>query len=169
MTNDLAWTSSGPATAPHCAYCGHRIEADTAAIDRFGERFCSDAHAEHFAEGVRAARIEAAARRNETAGGGHGATARSLPPAGERTWRDTLRRGACWGAPLLLLLAMPLFWSGSSLGAAGGSLLSVLAVLACPLGMYFMMRAMGGMQHGAPRGEAEARQQPPPPARQGGR
>jgi hypothetical protein len=36
-------------------------------------------------------------------------------------------------------------WSGSSVAAAGGSLLSVVALLACPLGMFFMMRAMVGM------------------------
>ncbi|MGH7307433.1 MAG: hypothetical protein ACREK6_01930 [Candidatus Rokuibacteriota bacterium] len=158
--------ATGPATEPHCAYCGRRIEADTPAIDRFGEQLCSETHAEHFAESVRVARIEAAARREETAGRAPTATVCSLPPAGQRTWRDTLRRGACWGAPLLLLLAMPLFWSGSSLwsggslGAVGGSLLSVLALLACPLGMYLMMRAMGGMQHGGSREDETSRARP---------
>jgi len=62
---------------------------------------------------------------------------------------DYLKQGACWGAPLLLLLAIPLFWSGSATAATGGSILSVLALLACPLGMFFMMRAMGNMGHGA--------------------
>jgi hypothetical protein len=55
-----------------------------------------------------------------------------------------VKRAACWGAPLLMLLAIPLVWSGGW-AAAGGSLLSVLALLACPLGMYFMMRAMTNM------------------------
>jgi hypothetical protein len=68
-----------------------------------------------------------------------------------------LKRGACWGAPLLLLLALPLLWSGSGVAATAGSLLSVLAVLACPLGMYFMMRGMMSMRHregqARPRGE----------------
>ena len=69
-------------------------------------------------------------------------------------WRDLLKRAACWVAPVLLLLAIPLIWSGGW-AAAGGSLLSVLAVLACPLGMYFMMRSMGSTQHqhGAPEAE----------------
>jgi len=171
MPNDAARTMTEPATEPHCAYCGHRIEADTAVIERFGEPFCSEGHAEQFTQGVRAARIEAAARQEEVAGREpQTPPACSLPPPGQRTWRDTLRRGACWGAPLLLLLAIPLFWSGSALGTAGGSLLSVLALLACPLGMYFMMRAMGGMPHGgSPEDEASRARQAPGSARQGGR
>lgn len=72
-----------------------------------------------------------------------------MPPAGQRGWKDYLKRGACWGAPLLALLAIPLFWSGGNAAAAGGSILSALALLACPVGMYFMMRAMGNMNHGA--------------------
>ena len=49
----------------------------------------------------------------------------------------------CCGAPLLLLLAIPLLGSiFGSLAALGTGLLSLAAVLACPLGMYFMMRMM---------------------------
>jgi hypothetical protein len=55
---------------------------------------------------------------------------------------------------VLLLLAIPLLWSGGW-AAAGGSLLSVLAFLACPLGMYFMMRSMTSMQHRPGASEAE--------------
>ena len=121
-----------------CGYCGHRVEADAAVPERFGERFCSEAHAEEFSAGVRAARIQAAAR---TDGPG---SACALPPARQRTWKDYLKRYACWGAPLLLLIAIPLFWSGGTVAVAGGSLLSALALLACPLGMYFMMRMMMG-------------------------
>lgn len=135
MRNADTRTAAEQAAEPHCAYCGQRIDA-APTIERFGEWFCSDAHAEQFVEGVRAARIEVAARRDTTDACG------SLPPAGQRTWKDYVKRNACWGAPLLLLLAIPLFWSGGALAAAGGSLLSLLAVLACPLGMYFMMRAM---------------------------
>ena len=76
------------------------------------------------------------------------APACALAAGGRRTWKDYLERGACWGAPLLLILAIPLFWSGGTAAAAGGSILSVLALLACPLGMFFMMRAMGNMSHG---------------------
>ena len=124
----------------HCGYCGSRVQDDTR-IERFGERFCSDAHADEFVAGVRAARIQTANQMPVSMGCG-------LPTGGRQTWKDYLKRGACWGAPLLLLLAIPLFWSGGATAAAGGSLLSLLAVLACPVAMYFMMRSMSGMDSG---------------------
>ncbi|HXH23676.1 MAG TPA: hypothetical protein VNI78_00415 [Vicinamibacterales bacterium] len=127
----------------HCGYCGRPITDDVVS-DRFGERFCSETHADEFATGVRAARIDAAARRVDV--GDRRTTACPVLPAGQQGWRFRLKRAACWGAPLLLLLAIPLFWAGGW-AAAGGSLLSVLALLACPLGMYFMMRTISGMQH----------------------
>jgi hypothetical protein len=137
-------------TAPPCAYCGHAIAGDLGAPARFGEHFCSEEHAEEFVARVRAARIEAAANlggnRSEDQGG------RSVAP-GQQSWRDALKRSACWAAPVLLLLAVPLFWSGGW-GAAGGSILSAIAFLACPLGMYFMMRGMKSMP-GQGGGEAE--------------
>ena len=46
----------------HCAYCGHAATGGAPAIERFGEQFCSEPHAEEFAARVRAARIQAAAR-----------------------------------------------------------------------------------------------------------
>ena len=147
-------TETRTPTEPHCAYCGQRIEPSPI-IERFGERFCSAPHAEEFTEGVRAARIETAARR--------AADACSLPPAGQRTWQDYVKRNACWGAPLLLILAIPLFWSGGAVAATGGSLLSLLAVLACPVGMYFMMRAMmpAHREGGPPAGQADSTRQEP--------
>src|SRR5687768_1977905 len=137
----------------HCAYCGHTL-GEEAISERFGERFCSEAHAEEFVAGVRTARVEAAAR-SETAGAPSrpGREAMCGPrPSGQRTWANYLKRGACWGAPLLFVLAIPLIWSGGW-AATGGSVLSVLALLACPLGMYFMMRGMSTMQRreGQPR------------------
>jgi hypothetical protein len=141
------------AAPSHCGYCGHPIAEDAAVPQRFGESFCSDEHADEFATGVRAARIDAAARRIGV--NDRPATACAVPPAGQHGWRARLKRGACWGALVLLLLAMPLLWTGGW-AAAGGSLLSVLALLACPLGMYFMMRSMSGMQQapGAPARDA---------------
>ncbi len=127
-------------TARHCAYCGHALADDTPGLERFGEPFCSEAHAEEFAEGVRAARIQAAARSDAPG------SACAISPASQSGWRDLLKRAACWGAPVLLLLAIPLIWSGGW-AAASGSLLSVLALLACPLGIYFMMGSIGGMPH----------------------
>ena len=97
-----------PAAPSHCGYCGLHIDDEVAAPSRFGERFCSERHADEFATRV----------------------------------------------PALLLLAMPLVWSGGW-AAAGGSLLSVLALLACPLGMYFMMRSKTSMQHRHGAREAE--------------
>ena len=125
----------------HCGYCGLAVRDGSPVIERFGEQFCTAVHAEEFAVGVRSARMHAAAR-TET-----GATSCAMPSAGQQSWKDYLKRGACWGAPLLLLLAIPLFWTGSPTAATGGSILSALALLACPLGMYFMMRAMGNMNH----------------------
>lgn len=133
----------------HCAYCGHALSEEAPAIERFGERFCSEIHAGEFAAGVRAARMQAAALTEPAS------TACALPAAGQRTWKDYVKRGACWSAPLLVLLAVPLFWSGNAAAATGGSILSVLALLACPLGMYFMMRAMTSMDHGAKPRERE--------------
>ena len=130
-------------TAEYCAYCGHAVATEGPVIERFGQRFCSEPHAEDFAAGVRASRMEAAAKAEPAPPGSCGVLQTSRP-----TWTHRLKRGACWGAPLLLLLAIPLFWSGSPAAAVGGSVLSALALLACPLGMYFMMRAMGSMSHG---------------------
>jgi hypothetical protein len=136
-----------PASTKHCAYCGHSIDASDSP-ERFGERFCSDAHAEQFATGVRTARMEVAARATPNPGSATAtpASGHAPPPAGQRHWTDYAKRAACWGAPLLLLLSLPLVWTGGW-AVAGGSLLSVAALLACPLGMYFMMRGMANMQH----------------------
>src|SRR5438093_12761625 len=138
-----------PGLGRYCAHCGHAMGADAPTIQRFGERFCSEAHAEEFTAGVRAARIQAAAETDAAP------TACAMPSPHQRTWKDYLKRGACWGAPLLLLLAVPLFWTGNATAATGGSILSVLALLACPLGMFFMMRAMGSMGQGQRPGEKD--------------
>lgn len=146
-----------PAAPSHCGYCGHPLADDAPAPQRFGERFCSEPHADEFATGVRAARVDAAARRvdlDASLVATHG-TACALPSAGKRRWRDRVKRVACWGAPVLLLLAMPLIWAGGW-AAASGSLLSMLALLACPVGMYFMMRSMMNMQQGPSAPDATA-------------
>lgn len=46
----------------------------------------------------------------------------------------------CCAAPLLILAAVAFF--GISLGALASGFFSVAALLACPLGMYLMMRMM---------------------------
>ena len=146
-----ALNEKATAAGRHCAYCGHALTGERPMIERFGEPFCSESHAEEFAAGVRAARMQTVARTEPAA------TACALAPAGQRTWKDNVKRGACWAAPLLVVLAIPLFWSGNAAAATGGSILSVVGLLACPLGMYFMMRAMGNMNHGGqPREKDDA-------------
>lgn len=77
--------------ATHCGYCGRTISPDLDAPERFGERFCSNAHADDFVAGVRAARIESVARTESRADQGAKC---GLLPTGQRTWRDDLKRGA---------------------------------------------------------------------------
>ena len=136
--------------AASCAQCGAGIPAETPIVERFGERFCSADHAEQFVDAVRASRVTDAARREASPGACH------LPIGGQMPWKDRLKRSACWAAPLLVLVAIPLLWSGSSLAAAGGSALTLLAALACPLGMFFMMRAMMPQHRNGPSDGSKA-------------
>jgi hypothetical protein len=46
----------------------------------------------------------------------------------------------CCGTPLVLVAAIAFF--GLSLGAIASGALSVVALLACPVGMFLMMRMM---------------------------
>ena len=62
-------------------------------------------------------------------------------PVERKGWlKGPLGMAICCGAPLLLVAAISLF--GLSLGAIASGLLSFAAVLACPLGMWIMMRMM---------------------------
>jgi len=54
--------------------------------------------------------------------------------------KGMLMMALCCGAPLLLILAIPLF--GFSLAGVAGTVLPYIVLLVCPLGMYFMMRMM---------------------------
>jgi len=54
--------------------------------------------------------------------------------------KGMLMMALCCGAPLVLISAIPLF--GFSLAGVAGTVLPYIALLACPLGMYFMMRMM---------------------------
>ena len=60
----------------------------------------------------------------------------------ERKGRLTgpLGMAICCGAPLLLIAAISFF--GLSLGAIASGAFSLAALLACPVGMYLMMRMM---------------------------
>jgi hypothetical protein len=58
-----------------------------------------------------------------------------------KSWlKGMLPMGICCTAPFILALAIPLF--GFSLVGVVGVLIPLVAILACPLGMYFMMRNM---------------------------
>lgn len=59
---------------------------------------------------------------------------------GKRWLRGSLAMILCCSAPFLALSAIALF--GISQGALVSGFLSIAAVLACPVGMYLMMRMM---------------------------
>ncbi len=62
-------------------------------------------------------------------------------PVERKGWlKGPLGMAICCGAPLLLVAAISLF--GVSLGAIASGVLSLAAVLACPVGMYLMVRMM---------------------------
>lgn len=127
--------------ARYCGFCGAEVGTDGATLERFGELFCSESHAEEFVKGVRAARVQAAA-----AGGGEVQRADEIapkpPPGAAKPWdrKRALKMAACCGVPMLALVVLA--GGGGALLGAAGALLPLLAVLACPLGMFFMMRAM---------------------------
>ena len=71
------------------------------------------------------------------------APAESVSPCQMRDkgWlKGGLTMAICCGAPLLLIAAVSLF--GISLGALVSGSLSLAALVACPVGMYLMMRMM---------------------------
>jgi hypothetical protein len=131
----------------HCPICGR--DAADPPLFRFGEYFCSEAHVAEFAAEVRAR----GAPTVEAARGVTPAAATAGAPKKGGTW-SILKMGACCGGALLLLALIPLVaGTGGAFAAVGSSVLSIAALLACPLGMYFMMRGMQRMGH---RGEDPA-------------
>ena len=138
----------------HCPICG--VEVSPSADTRFGEAFCSVPHAEEFVEKIREAKIQAAAAlavRSPEPEARHPETSVAAAPV-QPAWKRYVKMGACVGAPLLALIFLA-GGGGAVLGAAG-ALLPILAFLACPLAMYFMMRSMsktGGEKHPQDKGE----------------
>ena len=58
-----------------------------------------------------------------------------------KSWlKGPLGMAICCGAPILLIAAISFF--GLSLGAIASGALSLVALLACPVGMVLMMRMM---------------------------
>lgn len=64
----------------------------------------------------------------------------ACPIQGKGWLKGTLGMAICCGAPLLLVAAISFF--GLSLGAIASGTLSLVALLACPVGMFLMMRMM---------------------------
>ncbi|MGH7385642.1 MAG: DUF2933 domain-containing protein [Candidatus Rokuibacteriota bacterium] len=139
----------------YCAYCGSDLDGASGLPMRFGERFCSDGHADAFVLEARAARIESAAIADRT-------DAASLGSQASSGWnlKRALKMGVCCGLPLLALVF--LVGGGGALLGAGSAVLPLLAILACPLGMFFMMRAMQG--HG--KGDNEPGADRPSPSKE---
>jgi|GEM_PF-2358115 len=165
---DGAGAREGKPAEQYCALCGQPAGSGDAAIERFGEAFCSEAHAEEFVQAVQAvreARVQAAVKA-ETAVDGPPVPAAAAASAADaqrpdqtagvvakpQSWKGLLKMGLCCGAPILALVVLA-GGGGAVLGVAG-ALLPVLALLACPLGMYFMMRSMAKTgDHGKSKGE----------------
>ncbi|MBI3456647.1 MAG: DUF2933 domain-containing protein [Candidatus Rokubacteria bacterium] len=151
-----AQEGSGPGEAGpghrSCAVCGQGVDGSGPALVRFGEAVCSEAHADEFVRAVRAARIQAAAAAvpaDAPEAGGQGGG----PATAVRDWKAVLGKALCWGAPLLALVL--LLGGGPALLGAAGAALPVLVLLACPLGMYLMMRTMSGGGHRGEHGDGE--------------
>ena len=133
----------------YCAYCGTDLVDATTVARRFGEPFCSEAHADAFVGEARAARVAAAALAAESSGGNAGAVQAGdgLQKSATGAWspRRLLKLAACCGAPLLALVFLA--GGGGALLGGGAAVLPYLALLACPLGMFLMMFMMRGKQH----------------------
>jgi len=127
----------------HCPICG--VEVSSSTDTRFGEAFCSVTHAEEFVGKVREAKIQSAvalavhAAEPEVR---HPETSTAAAPV-QPAWKRYVKMGTCVAAPLLALVFLA-GGGGAVLGAAG-ALVPILAFLACPLAMYFMMRSMSKM------------------------
>lgn len=76
---------------------------------------------------------------NAVAGRSEGGSA-TCPMQGTGWLKGTLGMAICCAAPILLVAAIAFF--GLSLGAIASGALSLVALLACPVGMFLMMKMM---------------------------
>lgn len=144
-TGDLPISENGtgprPAATQYCAFCGQETPDSARPPQRFGELFCSEDHAEEFATGVRAARVAAAATAADVAPTADSGPETQPPATGQPPgWKMALKMAACCVVPMLALVVLA--GGGGFLLGAAGAVLPLLALLACPLGMFFMMRMM---------------------------
>jgi hypothetical protein len=123
--------------------------------ERFGEVFCSEGHAEQFASGVRAARVQAAVAADAVTVTTPEADGKPAPAAKPGHWKMALKMAACCGLPILALVLLA--GGGGALFGAAGAVLPLLLTLACPLGMFLMMRVMkkGGHEDKRPPRDGE--------------
>lgn len=169
----IATSSAGSpgAAETYCPICGR--DATDPSLKRFGEYFCSEAHVTEFAREVRLKQV------TETTVIAVTAEAETTPPHATGTPEEGhapqkkggiggfWKMAACCGGMLLLLPALGLVSAGG-LAALAGSALSVAALLACPLGMYFMMRMMMKQgQHAGPDSNADTDRKALPPKESG--
>jgi len=145
ISDEETTPQNGTGGARYCAICGRDAAVHGPPIERFGEAFCCEEHAGQFAEEVRAARVQAtaalagptpesAARQSETSTAG---------APRQWGWKRYLKLGACCGVPVLAVVLLA--GGGGALLGAAGTFVPYLAALACPVGMYFMMRSMSKM------------------------
>ena len=157
----IATPSAGPSDGPgetYCPICGK--DAADPTLKRFGEYFCSEAHVAEYSREVRVKQATETTAIAIVAGADASApqTTGRLEPGQTPEKKGGIggfwKMAACCGGMLLLLPALGLVNLGG-LAAVGGSLLSIAAVLACPIGMYFMMRGMmkQGQQGGQSQGD----------------
>ncbi len=130
-----------PSGGGYCGFCGNDLASAAIPAPRFGVPFCNEAHAEAFAGEVRAARVaRVAAADNEGKRQSEGTADR----ASNKRWdlKRLLKMGVCCGLPILAVVFLA--GGGGVLLGAGAAVLPYVALLACPLAMFFMMRAMQG-------------------------
>ena len=121
----------------YCPICGR--DGDTS-LKRFGHLFCSEAHVAQFASQRRANAELSETSPTPVEAKGQGEAGNAMA-CGIGTKGGLRKMGWCLAGGVGLLIAIPLIATGG-LAATAGSLLSVVAFLACPIGMYFMMRGM---------------------------
>jgi hypothetical protein len=149
-TTDKKKTMDTPSAAPsnsstdtYCPICGR--DAANPSLNRFGEFFCSEAHVEEFAKDVRTKTATQAAATQAVTTTSPAPCCATDTKVGATQQKGRLggflKMAVCCGGMLLLLPALGLVSAGG-LAAVAGSALSVVAALACPIGMYFMMRGM---------------------------
>jgi hypothetical protein len=163
----IGTSSKGPSdssVATFCPICGK--DAADPSLKRFGEYFCSEDHVGQYAREVLSKQatertaITAVAGVESTAPQAAGTPEGTQAPQKKGGKSSFLKMAACCGGMLLLLPALGLVSAGG-LAAVAGSALSVAAALACPIGMYFMMRGMmKPKQHGG-QGQSDGREHRP--------